>query len=971
MRALSVLAICVVTLAAAGCIPERDNAHDPSIRPRASFDVLVDGAVSPLGGRNAGWELRSTSSDPNQSTTSLEHAWSLSSSASLAGPWIDVGEGVVVTRSEPRFADALSAIRDFSGTEDGPTFGITQRWLRLDLSDSQGHDDQAFAQIFVVNQPLTVDLGSAIRAAPGGKWWRLADPLDPSSAEPFDLRIEARESDPDAGDAAAAFTATIPAIWTVSGELATLLDLDADGLLDETFLTTGAAGERSVVSFPAPLLPTRGTISVQVGDILDVNGGPVYNTTAEVLVDVGTSPWVADRDLGAIARVESARVEMPSYAKANGTKGLAYQRILASAGDELLLIEGTKTIGPIHVVVVDRQFRELRRRDNVFGGNGALDFAIVDAWADGLGGWWVFSSVPAPDKLVHLDAAMTITASPSPNVEAIAGPKAQQFAPALDGTGDVWECFGSFPSTDRLYRFRPNGTQAIPARDAFVEAGQRVCGAIASDGAGGVWIGSAVNGHLRRFNAAGTVVLDEATTDSSDIRSIVFEPIAGDLWVTLAKQVSGGAEADTVSYRHFTGTVADAPALEGPLGLPPGVGPTFTANLSRRTLMVGANLLSFTFDIDRNLDQVSVGSFFPSVLEIHLLPGGNLVGSRRLSDPLGFPYSLVSIEAHGSSFSAAIPVPSVGGDALRDPAAIAIDPATGAVWSFEVATGLLRRFAANGVALGSIEVADANGGPAIGAHAALAIDRESRRLWLAWTRDPGEGALLAYELPRDPRDAPPSPVDHTTLSGFDVNETVLDLSVSAAGTVCIGENRVGLLYQPGGASFDANLTHFQTGYTAVAAEMKPSGAAGGCFFAQEEDFDESTFDSLPAKITYLDETGASTNTNLVIQNGRGVAYDFRRQQAVVLTQLDDDVSLNVHRWHPDQGPKTTVVVTLADPVPAVIHDVEIDGYWGHAFVAAGSSPGYPTFGGAVIRFSGAFDELDRDATFSSPRLALP
>lgn len=69
---------------------------------------------------------------------------------------------------------------------------------------------------------------------------------------------------------------------------------------------------------------------------------------------------------------------------------------------------------------------------------------------------------------------------------------------------------------------------------------------------------------------------------------------------------------------------------------------------------------------------------------------------------------------------------------------------------------------------------------------------------------------------------------------------------------------------------------FDRGYVATMAERLPSNAEGGCFFRQEEDFDPNLVEYLPGVTTHLDENGViDTATDVSIEEGRGIAFDFR------------------------------------------------------------------------------------------------
>lgn len=529
------LLLAIPVLAGAACIPARDNLHDPSQFPDVSIEITVDGAETRTGGRGAGWRFDGGASSVKGNSATF--AWSLSPGSALPaeandGAWIPVAEGIcqadpcsdaVLDRStSPMLREILDGIRDFAPfdpevPEDG--VGEATRWIRLVLVDHQGRRKAVTVSFAVVNHAPVVDLGSDLRPSPGGRWWtatvdrNLDGQIDNRDAEPWEIVLRPRVTDPDPGDGDTLFTFARPARWSVAGPLAPSLDSDGDGWVDDGWFDE--PGQRTL-RVPAPLTPSRNVFSVEIGDVGNVVSGVAGLGRAEVEVEVGTSVWAWDEIAGRLARPAfPVWLDPRQYFAGNYTP-------LAASPDGTLLTGNGDLLDPGLALLGD------------------LGGSVNAACSDEEGGWWIVRS----GALSHVDARLfTDVQLPAGAPE---GPGTFSSVVSIPRSSDVWT-LGSTGADAELLRVSRTGTVVarVPAEPGA--APLETAALLAAGPDGSAWVAGSIGAfpytavYLLHLDVDGIVLESWTVQELTAPVALSIDPRSGAAWL-------GGYHSGTSTY---------------------------------------------------------------------------------------------------------------------------------------------------------------------------------------------------------------------------------------------------------------------------------------------------------------------------------------------------------------------------------------------------------------------------------------
>lgn len=830
----------------AGCIPERDNANDPSLRPRPRFEIRVDGAPQTAGGRHASWELDASESRAPGGIDEI--VWEISGAAAVdpdeVAEWLPVGTSTLVTTSSSEaLRTELSSIDDFG--EDGT--GTTERWLRLTVVSDAGYRESAETEIAILNGAPSVELGFDRRISPGGRWWTA---LGGAALQPWEIVIAPVVSDPDTGDAALPFTAGFEGEWRVRGALAARLDADADGLVDGDFVEAGGARLR----FTAPVEPASGEISLEIWDLVR-DGVRASLASDSVRIDVAASAWIHDRADGGLYRIPD-----PPLLRNPGTDGR--YRLLGGDGSRVLLArqaaDDTWTIFESDPTLLP--LASLPLADTSFAGPRS-------AAGDGRGGWWVIDS---ESDLIHLrksgDGSELVAflgateCPPDPYASCAIATRSgsgffREVAPAWPDSTGVWALAYDEPSFthDRILLIATDGTATI--EESVFAAAMPINSAnlLRADGDGGVWYAHAtapgVAPRLLHRDANG-VDVDEAIPDAvmneNLPRDLVVDQRRDALFLLLEGHISAGGETlSPLRRRDADGTWTDhVTAISRRMAFAPG---------SRELVLDRYDVPGILiYDAETLELRRTVSSVPPADFE-HL----TVVASTVLADTLGSEAFSAHIDAGGRIQAETLALSEFG---LLQGAVV--DPATGHLFVFQTDCGCVERFDPSGVLVDTVDVA---GGTA--ARGTIALDPETRMAWAAWTSSAG-GGLASFAV-LDDRAAPATQpvtiheVDGTPLlldETFDDLPVQLDLAVQPGGSaVCLAAkpagaagNVLGALYLP-----QQETLHPATPLSDLEVVGARSAAidvtGGGCWFFSE---------SLTVDATYLTPGGAESACDL-------------------------------------------------------------------------------------------------------------
>lgn len=844
MRRVAGLLPALAPALATGCdLPIRDNPNDPAVRPVPVLQVAIDGTPSDRGGRNAQWQLdASDSSDPDDGIR--HYRFFLDREGAELGPFLAADGGPLLTPADAAFGEVLLTAL---GTD---SMGAVTFLATVEVEDDAGHRERSESRPFTVeNRAPSVEIGPPLRIAPGGKWWSAG-----FSPEPWTVRIEAEVEDPDVGDAA---LASDPGIydWHVEGHLAAVLDLDADGRVDEPFLRDG----RSAVEFAAPIDPQQGEIRVVVTDCI-AEGCRGVEAMDGKRVDVLTSHWVLDQYSGILTRLDASQFASDRQ----------FTRILAVQGSQVLAVEFLPGADSGDLVILELGLQPGVRR-NVFPDLSEGAWMDMSAAPDGQGGWWVL--VPPyfdPDskpyagtgvlrrfdrELDDIDSFSEVAGDPKAGADfEFAQPSMVVRAP---GSSDVWAVAGDRDArADRVLRVSTSGT--LVAEATFVMPLDRgsldapgITALAASEEDGSIWIsatGEDVMGlpisRIARVSASGDATgIDEVLecagavvaqiagahailpVSSADGRVLVaFGDVAfrGSMVVDSAG-VSLCQRIDASVYKEvLPAQVGFDDAVFAPL-----VAPGRSPGTSWAVISVGQPVTdTFVLEVDALLDPLEIIRI-PALDADSVNASLALIADRYIiaGDGTSTDTRLFWVETLEPSPRLEIAIPGLPVQNAR--ARFAVDAATGDVFAWDRDCGCVRHVVPDGTVHASYPLSIA-GVPLIAEDVMLAMDPERRRLWGAASPGPSAEGSRLFRIDVDTGAVteiePPDGLGFTFVNDLDV--AIAPSASADEGYVCVG----GL--------YPSYYSPAQNAFTSVALDvfvraLTAASSDGACWFTAE------------------------------------------------------------------------------------------------------------------------------------------
>lgn len=916
------------------------------MRPVAAISVTVNFEPGSVGGRNEVWTLDGSGSrDPDGDALSYE--WAIADAPALdpadaALAWLTVGSSAVLVSNpaiapDSAFHFALNGIADFDG---GPTAGTgaTSRWIRLTVA-SDGASATAFVPLTIVNQRPVVDLGSDLRIAPGGRWWKpsATGPLD---AEGWPVELIADVRDPDPGDAQFAFGASRPLRWEVRGLLASALDVDRDGFVDDDRFDADDPAHR-VLSFDAPLAPSESTFHVFADD---VGGLPDSTPEGSIRVDVRPSHWAFDRSAGALRRLDTGSFFVPAVVVEDQTP-------VASSGKNILLGAYATSGTSNSLVLTDATLTEVARI-----GRGPAGFG--PGVADGGAGWWILEDGPIARRVIHIVAdgaggfvvEAAVRDADTDGLDDFAqggfGSPSDVDSVAPASGGGVW-VIGNSSDGDgtRVFRLAGDGALVSSAVCFPAEPTQRAR-ALAPDGAGGVWVAGESLAHL---DAAGAHIATDALPfiDGSRSRRAELDARTGTLWV---------ATESGLSRRSADGELLTAPLPVASLAVQPDS--SLLGTLGPVLLRIDPATLDITQTI---APGVSPGT-------VVTIEGGSVLMDAY--DPGSGTLGLLWIEA-GSPDVEAIAALSIS-PLLYESTPVAVDPARGDVWVWRSDKGVAERYSADGAFVQSVD-------PGLGditQGGGIAIDPEARRVWIAWgyvgddSLTQTYGRLGSFTIPRDAQEQVYVEMEPSSQAPLALT-SVEGIAVTRDGRVCAASHPYfdETIWQQdldGGFALDVATgaivleaksdNPFTPGLSDFLVAADPVGNA--CVFLPVESFGAYRGGDHIAGATV---TPIAPPTNQIT---RSTAID--RDGAVWYVEEVDDASTWLWRFVPgvDSAPVAIVPMLTASAPSQTAQSLSVDPFYGHLF--AGFTDGSD---GYVLRLDRGSAEVSRDTSIGFARLA--
>lgn len=938
---------CLPLALAAGCLPDRDNPFDPTVRPRPDVVATVEGQASVTGGRYAHWVIDASASEDEGGGRVDSYSWELSTGPAHPADleevpgWEPVGDTAVIDTSDASgaaFRAAIVQIRDFS--DEG--YGATQRTLRLTVADGARKATVAMRLTFVNSRP-TVSLGPDLRIAPGGRWW-VVDPEDTAhdvdgddysdvfDAPPRQVVVRVRAEDPDAGETAVLLSAEYPARWRVHGFLAEQLDADRDGVVDDGFFLDAG---HSTLAIDAPLLPSTTRFFVDVGDVRTDDGDLRIAATDEVLVDVGSSHWIVDHASGIATRMSRRPLDRIPHTPFP---------IELLASDVNKLLYANVNGGNTELRLTDHRVGAGDRRNNL---TFASDAALLGASAcsDGASGWWVL--LPALGELRHvapdLQVAQTLTdldgggddlavtaggviAGDGGRIWLLAAGTGEPllFARATDGT---WSSRDPFPGPEAAYALEPDGKGGIVVlgRETPTSPTRAV-----------------------RFAPDGTPLFDRTIHAAAGTTPIALLELAYDaendaFWAT-------GTAAQSQVFVHWPPEEEEGTLVP----IPYAVRDVFF-DLANGGVLVACDLGILRIGADLS---ISSGATLDHILADAIFTDAGSAFGLSFESGSGYVISYFETGLPDTAATLELPIDAVNANKRT----VVVDPGTGFLWVLRQNEGGFREVAPSGEELRFVSL------PFSGLDTGIAasIDLDSRRVWIAWSQGlPGGGGLGWFDADDD---AP----EFRDVTGLDPFLRITDVDVLPGGrTVCVAGTRISpfddedaLVFQPAASGTSGQITGFDLhlgASTALFAEADTRD--GACWFAG---IDPST------TVGRVPEGAGSLS----------IKGNLARSAWTPVKDHWGDVVLAPSYSHTDTDwiVLFTPGATLGDPyspnpadaAPDIVYPVGLlhDPFYGHLLVGFESSF---LENGSVIRLNRGFRVLETHPQpgFSRPFLAAP
>lgn len=935
----------VALVLASGCIPSRDNPHDPAVRPDAEIDVRVEGDTSrTAGGRSALWELDATASDDPDGGSLARFSWAISAvdagvPADVGGDWIELGAGnaadfssiasraTATQASNGELAIALLSVDDFVPVSpaDPAGTGVAGRWIRLRVTDRDGHVSSAHAHVTIVNRAPVVALGPDRRIQPGG---------DNVSYDPHVVEIQAFAHDPDERDDQLLFTPFNPGAWFVEGALAATLEHDPDGRVTDAAALVAPGRLR----FYAPILPARSHLRFEISDQTGLAAGALG--AADVHVDVLSSQWAYGAGDGQFTRLDTSRL-----VSSDEPTGLT-RKILAA--DDIFFLAWTDAgggrlslMGPELLTYVADTAGQAVSAARV--APDSLEFFVltnagsIRLYSLGLSGL-VSTSLPASfSQPSYGGANAKIVSGGADAFWVFVNDGAQVFRRPLSGAATVLPAFSDGVTL---------ATEMVPDGDTGVW--------ITGEEAGGADLVAHLqaNGQTQRetITECGLAEPNGAPIPGRSIVGLAYDPVREALWISAT-----GDDSALLCVRENGIWAEQSVAAAAPLTLNPVDGSVYMPFCPPDAAGDGLGFSRYAAGTADSLEYVPIDAPYRwwSAARLFATNDGSLATSVRGS----FDSEIRYFWSEGGE----IPAPQVVIPDIEpyqfDFVDFAIDPVTGFLWVWRPDLGAIEAWSPDGQLLRTVPLGlAAPGGEEV--RGAIAIDSRNRTIWFAWaprytgTIPDDVGRLLSFEIP----DVAIGPDEEAKLGqtedafapvivATDANLTfslVWDLAVvpeNGDTRLCIGGTIASEDYTSGfGSAYrvgDGSRVAFSTLVSDPEIPVQVAGDhyTGDCWFIPDEDED------FGGRIGVVDFNGTVTaltgyGTRVSRPHARGAVFGALRpamtaaQFAAILTNSPSFTPLTA-----------TLESSFVSFNPSSLN---IDPFYGHLFVGFDQ--------GAVVRF---------------------
>lgn len=439
-----------MTVLAAGCLPERDNIHDPANRPQVVLDV---GAVR----ASPSSVLRLSVEETSPLDAPLIVQWS--ERATDAADWTPIAT-----------ADRNPVFFAFEDHLPHGWVGLSARQVRAVVSIPGKGSSEASAIVEVVNAAPRVIAKSFVEVPPGGRPW---------SGEPWMVQLDAAATDDDPDDVARVrweLLDGVLATWTTSGESAIVVEAPF-GPGATRFLVTASDGSGAtaseIVTFAvSPLLwvGDRAGPLRRIADPPFTATLPVAEAWPVAVTQEGTShfTWTLSKADNSLRWLDAE----------SGDSGEILLGLAAGAVEDF---RGGAPAADGDVWVAFSGSSNWLRRYSRLGGapevdvtaylarpasNTAMQAIVPDPQTDGV---WILRGPSGSAELVRLSSSgadAVVIADP-------VDPAAEAYAIDSDGAGGVWvlETSSATLGPGRLHHYAADGTplevRALPAELPF------------------------------------------------------------------------------------------------------------------------------------------------------------------------------------------------------------------------------------------------------------------------------------------------------------------------------------------------------------------------------------------------------------------------------------------------------------------------------------------------------------------------
>lgn len=933
-------------LVASGCIPSRENPHDPSVRPDAEIDVSVEGDTSrSAGGRSALWQFDAAASDDPDGGALKRFSWAISSvdagvPADVGGDWIELGAGnaadfssiasraTATQASNGELTIALLSVEDFVPVTpaDPAGTGVAGRWIRLRVTDRDGYSSSTHTHITIVNRAPVVALGPDRRIQPGG---------NNESFLAHVVEVQAFAHDPDERDDGLLFTASNPGAWFVEGALASTLEHDPDGRVTDAAALVAPGRLR----FDAPIFPARSRLRFQITDETGLAAGALGS--ADVRVDVLSSQWAYGAGDGQFTRLDTSRL-------VSSDEPTGFTRKILAA-DDLFLLAWT----------------------DAGGGRLSLMGPELQTYVADTAGQAVSATRVAPDSLEFfvLTNAGTmrrysfdlVTGLASTSLPASFSQPSYGGANAKIVSGGANAFWVFVNDGAQVFRRPLSGASTVLA--AFSD-GVTLATEMVPDGDTGVWItgedaGGAdlvahlqANGQVQRetITDCGLAEPNGAPIPGRSIVGLAYDPVRDALWISAT-----GESSALLCVRENGIWAEQAVAAAAPLTLNPVDGSVYMPFCPAEAAGDGLGFSRYEAGTASSLEYVPVDAPYRwwSAATLFATNDGSLVTSVRGS----FDSEIRYFWNEGGE----IPAPQVVIPNIEpyqfELVDFAVDPVTGFLWVWRPDLGAIEAWSPDGQLLRTVPLGlAATGGEEV--RGAIAIDSRNRKIWFAWApRYAGSipddvGRLLSFPIPAvaigpdeevalgRTEDAF-APVTVTTDANLSFS-LVWDLAVlpeNGDTRLCIGGTVADEDYLSGfGSSYrigDGSRLAFATQVSdpEVPVQVAADRLSGDCWFIPDED------ENFGGRIGVIDFDGNVTQltgygTRLSRPHARGSVFAALRP-AMTATQFAASLT-NAPSFTPLTATLESSFVSFNPS------SLNLDPFYGHLFVGFDQ--------GAVVRF---------------------